>query len=64
VPGGPVGAARWRILRYEVCWWQDGVIPDENEAMDSPYRVTNDESAARRLLEILPALPTSGSGSR
>jgi hypothetical protein len=59
--GGAVGAAwagRWRILRYEVCCWQDGVIPDVDEAVESPHTLADDESRARRMLELLPSLPT------
>lgn len=59
--GGAVGAewaGRWPILRYEVGCWQDGVIPDVNEAVQSPQRMTDDESRARRVLELLPSLPT------
>jgi hypothetical protein len=59
--GGAVGAhwaARFRILRYEVRRWRDGLIPDANEAVDSPRRLTDDPDCARRLLELVPSLPT------
>jgi hypothetical protein len=41
--GGAVGArwaGRFRIFRYEVRRWRDGVIPDVGEAVDSPRRLT------------------------
>lgn len=48
---------RLRVFRYEVRCWRDGVIPDLDEAVDSPRRVTDDPAAARRLLELAPRLP-------
>jgi hypothetical protein len=61
VAGGAVGA-RWagrlRIFRYEVRRWRDGVIPDAGEAVDSPRRLTDDPDRARRLLGLVPSLPT------
>jgi hypothetical protein len=59
--GGAVGtrwAERFRIFRYEVRRWRDGVIPDVGEAVDSPRRLTDDPECARRLLDLVPALPT------
>jgi hypothetical protein len=59
--GGAVGArwaGRFRIFRYEVRRWRDGVIPDVAEAVDSPQRLTNDPEYARRLLDLVPSLPT------
>jgi hypothetical protein len=57
---GPVGA-RWagrlRIFRYELRCWLEGVIPDLNEAVDSPRRLTDDIGLARRVLEIAPDVP-------
>ena len=41
---GPVSSARlerWRLFRYEVRCWRDGVIPDLNEAVDSPQRLSD-----------------------
>jgi hypothetical protein len=61
VAEGPVGsrrAARWRILRYEVRCWRGGSIPDIDEAVDSPRRLTTDPSLAHRLLELVPSVPT------
>jgi hypothetical protein len=59
--GGAVGArwaGRYRIFRYEVRRWRDGVIPDIREAVDSPRRLTDDPKRARRLLDLVPCLPT------
>jgi hypothetical protein len=57
---GPVGArwaGRWRIFRYEIRRWRDGVIPDIDEAVESPCRVTDDPLAAQRLLDLVPSVP-------
>src|SRR6266480_6841481 len=60
VAEGPVGA-RWagrsRIFRYEVHRWLDGVIPDLNEAVDSPRQLSDDLGQAERLLEVVPEVP-------
>jgi hypothetical protein len=59
--GGAVGArwaGRFRIFRYEVRRWRDGVIPDVGEAVDSPRRLSDDPARARRLLDLVPSLPT------
>jgi hypothetical protein len=60
VAEGPVGArwaGRFRIFRYELRRWRDGVIPDLSEAVDSPRRLTGDAGDARRLLDLVPQLP-------
>jgi len=61
VAGGPVGS-RWtghlRIFRYEIQCWRDGIIPDLDEAVESPQRLTEDEDTARRLLHLAPQVPT------
>jgi hypothetical protein len=59
--GGPVGsrwAGHFRIFRYEIRCWRDGVVPDLGEAVDSPQRLTEDEDNARRLLHLAPHVPT------
>lgn len=59
--GGAVGArwaGRFRIFRYEVRRWREGDIPDIGEAVDSPRRLTDDSECARRLLGLVPSLPT------
>ena len=61
VASGPVGsrwAGRFRIFRYEIRVWLGGRIPDVAEAVDSPRRLCDDERCARRLLEIVPKVPT------
>lgn len=59
---GPVGApwlGRWRLFRYEVRRWRDGVIPDAREAVDSPRCVSTGAAAARRVLDLVPGSPTA-----
>jgi hypothetical protein len=58
---GAVGsrlAGSIRLFRYEVRCWRDGVIPDIAEAVESPRRLTSDIDVARRLLELVPSVPT------
>jgi hypothetical protein len=54
---GACWAGRWRIFRYEIRRWRDGVIPDIDEAVESPCRVTDDPLAAQRLLDLVPSVP-------
>ena len=58
---GAVGvraAGRFRLFRYEIRRWRDGVIPDIAEAVESPQRLSDDPNCARRLLELVPQVPT------
>ena len=61
VAEGSVGAraaGRFRLFRYEVRRWRDGIIPDLAEAVESPRRLSDDPDCARRLLELVPEAPT------
>jgi hypothetical protein len=61
VAEGAVGtraAVRFRLFRYEIRRWCDGVIPDVSEAVESPQRRSYDTDRARRLLELVPHVPT------
>lgn len=61
VAEGAVGtrvAGRLRLFRYEIRRWRDGVIPDISEAVESPQRLSDDADRARRLLELVPHVPT------
>ena len=58
---GAVGsrwAGRFRIFRYEVRCWRDGVIPDIGEAVESPQRLTDDPSLAQHFLDLVPTVPS------
>jgi hypothetical protein len=58
---GPVGmrwAGRLRLFRYEVRRWAGGFIPDADEAVDSPRPLTGDDETARRILDLVPRVPT------
>ena len=58
---GPVGArvlGRFRLFRYEIRRWREGVIPDIAEAVASPIHLSDDPEAARRILELAPKVPT------
>jgi len=62
VAEGAVGSRRvrhLRIFRYEVRRWHEGVIPDVDEAVDSPQLLTHDLRLAQRLLEVVPDVPTA-----
>jgi hypothetical protein len=51
-------AGRVRLFRYEIRRWQDGVIPDIDDAVDSPRRLSDDPTVARRVLEQIGRVPT------
>jgi hypothetical protein len=62
VAEGAVGSrwvGRFRIFRYEVRRWCGGVIPDIDEAVASPQRLTDDPDLARRVLDLAPHVPTA-----
>ena len=60
VAQGAVGA-RWagrsRFFRYGIRRWEDGRIPDVDEAVDSPRPLSCDLACARRLLDLVPQVP-------
>lgn len=61
VAEGAVGAraaGRFRLFRYEIRCWRDGAIPDLAEAVASPKHLSADPGLARRLLELVPQVPT------
>jgi hypothetical protein len=61
VAEGAVGAGwagRFRIFRYEIRLWPDGHIPDVADAVDSPRRLSGEEERARRVLALIPRVPT------
>jgi hypothetical protein len=61
VATGAVGsrrAGRLRLFRYEVRCWRGGSIPDLVEAVGPPRRLTGDPQKARRLLDLVPRVPT------
>jgi hypothetical protein len=61
VAEGAVGArsaGRLRLFRYEVRRWHDGAIPDVAEAVESPRRLSGNLDRARRVLELVPQVPT------
>ena len=55
---GVAALARLALFRYEVRRWREGLIPDIDEAVDSPNRLSDDPDCARRLLELVPEVPT------
>lgn len=59
---GPVGL-RWlgrsRLFRYEVRCWSGGVIPDLDEAVDSPQRLSGDPARAKELLAAAADFPSA-----
>ena len=57
---GPVGAralGRSRAFRYEVRCWPGGSIPDLEEAVGGPRRVTRDPAQVAAVLALLPQVP-------
>jgi hypothetical protein len=61
VATGAVGsrlAGRRRLFRYEVRCWRAGSIPDLRYAVGRPSRVESEPQVARRLLDLVAAVPT------
>jgi hypothetical protein len=62
VAEGAVGSprlGRCKLFRYEVRRWRNGVIPDRDEAVDSPRRLSADAERARRILDLVPRVPVA-----
>ena len=60
VATGAVGsrwAGRLRVFRYEMRCWQGGSIPDLGYAVGGPRVLNNDSRVARRLIDLVPAVP-------
>lgn len=55
---GSLWAGRFRLFRYEVRCWRGGVIPDIDEAVESPRRLTDDPNIAQRVLDLASQVPT------
>jgi len=53
---------RFRLFRYEVRRWQDGVIPDAALAVDSPRPISTDPARTQLLLDLVPSFPTASWG--
>jgi hypothetical protein len=61
VAEGAVGVralGRLPLFRYEIRCWREGLIPDLDEAVESPHRLSEDADRAQRLLELVPQVPT------
>ena len=61
VAQGAVGSralGHFRLFRYEVRSWREGIIPDIAEAVESPRRLTDKPECAQRLLEFARQVPT------
>ena len=61
VATGAVGsrwAGRLRLFRYEVRCWRGGSIPDLRYAVGGTGQLTDDPRVARRLLDLVPTVPT------
>ena len=60
VAEGAVGSAwlgRFRVFRYEIHRWRDGVIPDADQAT-ATTTLELEPGDAQRLLELVPSVPT------
>jgi hypothetical protein len=58
---GPVFSrrlGRWRVFRYEVRCWPEGVIADAGDARASSQLLSDDPVTARRLLGLVRCLPS------
>lgn len=57
---GPVGSrrlGRLRVFRYELRRWRDGIIADVEYAVESPRCLSDDETQARRVLDLVGSVP-------
>jgi hypothetical protein len=61
VAEGPVGMrwlGRFRLFRYEIHCWRNGVVADLGDAIGGPIRVTEDPVRIQRILDLVPSVPT------
>jgi hypothetical protein len=54
---GTRALGRFRAFRYEVRCWPGGCIPDLDEAVGGPQRVSDDPYQVRALLHTIPQVP-------
>jgi hypothetical protein len=57
---GAVASARlerWRVFRYEVRRWHDGILLDTEPEVIGPQRLSNDPDQAARLLRLTTLVP-------
>jgi hypothetical protein len=62
VAEGAVGvraAGRFRVFRYEVRRWRNGIVPDLGYATEPPTRVIDDPEPAQAVFDLLPLVPTA-----
>jgi pimeloyl-ACP methyl ester carboxylesterase len=52
----PLG--KLRVFRYEIRRWLGGEIPDADDAVGQPVRLSDDLNVVRRVLDAVPAVPT------
>ena len=60
VSEGPVGSrtlGRSRLFRYEVRCWRNGTIPDMDEAVGSPRRLSTDPAVSENVVDLVPSCP-------
>ena len=55
---GTAWAGRFRLFRYEIRCWQDGLLPDAHEAVGGPVTLVADARTAERLLDLTSSVPT------
>jgi hypothetical protein len=51
-------ARRFRLFRYEIRRWHEGVIPDLSYAVASPVPIADDPAVVQRVLELVSRVPT------
>jgi hypothetical protein len=60
VAQGPVfsrALGLFRVFRYEVRSWREGVIVDATEAVGGAHHLAGDATMARRVLDTIPSVP-------
>jgi hypothetical protein len=51
-------ARRFRLFRYEIRRWPQGIIPDLSYAVASPVLIADDPALVQRVLELVSCVPT------
>jgi hypothetical protein len=67
VATGPVGMpwlGRFRLFRYEVRRWRDGILPDRRWAVGQPLVLSEEPVTVRSLFDAVPRVPALAWGRR